>query len=243
MSNLSVYFVSDAHLGIEPPGSVPDRENIFISWLKSIRGTCSHLVILGDLFEFWYEYKHYITKHHFPLFRVLADLVDSGTSVYYLKGNHDFALESFFPENLGIQVCRELILELQGKRIFLTHGDGLPASDKGYRFLRRVLDFSLNRKLFRLIHPDIGMNLARFIGRHSRRIGNEREIKIDEYLEAGNRLMLKNHCDLLFHGHHHLQGIWEVSQGKIVSCGQWLFSLNYAEMKAGDIFLRTLSKK
>ncbi len=238
MMDTPAYFVSDAHLGIEPNGAVPHREERLIEWLRGLRGACSHLAILGDLFEFWYEYEHYIARHHFALYRAFADLIDSGVQVDYLCGNHDFALETFFPE-LGVRTGKELVLEIQGRRVLITHGDGLPASDKGYRFFRKVLDFPFHRKLFRWIHPDLGMNIARFVGRNSRRLGSEREIQIEEYLEAANRKMKEHRCDLMIHGHHHLQGVWEVEQGQVAACGNWLFSLDYIEMRNGVLSLHT----
>ena len=233
-SNLPAYFLSDAHLGANPPGAVTDREARLIAKLREWRGKCSTLVIVGDLFEFWYEYRHYVNRDHFPLYRALGDLVDGGARVCYLCGNHDFALGSFFPTALGVEVHRELVLELQDKRIFLMHGDGIPSSDWGYRFARRVIDLPLNRSLFRSIHPDVGMGLARFIGRGSRKLGEKREIVLQEYLDAARKRMRLHSCGVCIHGHHHLSGIWDVPEGKVIATGQWLFSLEYVRMRDGD---------
>ena len=164
---LPAYFICDAHLGIDPPGCVPDRESKLVRQLESWEGKASHVVIVGDLFEFWYEYRYYVSSAHMELFRVLSELVRSGVQVHLLRGNHDFAYGDFFPKELGVQVHKELVLDIQGKRVYFRHGDGVPKSDRGYRFLRRVLDFPLNRRLFRMIHPDLGMAIARFVGRNS----------------------------------------------------------------------------
>ena len=158
---LPAYFISDAHLGIEPPGAVPDREESLIQLLSSWKGKASHVVVIGDLFEFWYEYSYYVASAHFKLYRAFAELVDSGVEVHLLRGNHDFAYGDFFPKHLGVAVHKSLILEIQGKRVFFTHGDGVAKSDGGYRFLRKVIDLPLNRFLFKQIHPDWGMGLAR----------------------------------------------------------------------------------
>ena len=169
---LPAYFISDAHLGVNPPGAVPDREKALVRFVESLKGRASHLVIVGDLFEFWYEYNDYVNRNHFDLFFALRQLVQSGCDVHLLQGNHDFAYGSFFPKSLGVQVHKDVILEIQGKRVFFRHGDGVAKSDFGYRIFRKILDFPLNRFLFSQIHPDWGMALARFVGRNSRKVGS-----------------------------------------------------------------------
>lgn len=227
MMTKSIYFISDAHLGISLPKSVPNREALLVETLLSWKETASHIVILGDLFEFWYEYRHYVNRHHFQLFKAFAELTSYGVQVHYLKGNHDFALGSFFPEELGVQVHQNLTLDVEGERFYCVHGDGIPRSDRGYRFLRRILDFPLNRFLFSCIHPDIGMRIALRAGNKSRALGKNRPVAIEEYLEAGGKKMKKHQCTYFVHGHHHLSGIWRVPEGHVASGGQWLFSLSY----------------
>lgn len=231
------YFFSDVHLGVFPDKAVKNREEKLLECLKSCAENASHIVFIGDLFEFWYEYKYYVSREHFSLYRVLGDLVDAGVEIHYLMGNHDFALEDFFEKTLGVKTSKNLILETQGKRLYLEHGDGLASSDKGYRFIRRILDFPLNRKLFRLIHPDFGMSLAHFVGRNSRKYGESKIIQLEEYLQKGNQVMQETHSDFFVQGHHHIPGIWNVSNGIVASPGQWLFSLNYLKLENGALEL------
>ena len=147
MESKPAYFISDAHLGVNPPGSITDREETLVLFLREMVGTASHLFLVGDLFEFWYEYRHYVARGHMPLYRVLGDLVDSGTEVHYLMGNHDFALGDFFPNELGVQVHRTYVAEnIQGHSIYLMHGDGVA---KGVvevldKFFHKVFSF-MNR--------------------------------------------------------------------------------------------------
>lgn len=235
--DLPAYFICDAHLGIDPPGAVPDRERKLVEMLHSWCGKASHVVIVGDLFEFWYEYRYYVASSHMPLFMALAALVESGTQVHLLQGNHDFAYGDFFPKALGVQVHKELVLEIQGKRVYFRHGDGVPKSDRGYRFLRRILDFPLNRWLFRQLHPDRGMGLARLVGRNSRKYGECRPINIDEYLDWGNRTLKKNECEICIHGHHHIPGIWNVENGVVASPGEWIKNPAFIRMEKGGIEL------
>lgn len=223
-----IYFISDAHLGAFPENSVKDREEWLIKTLLSWKEKASHIVILGDLFEFWFEYKHYVNRHHFKLFKTFLELKMSGVEVHYIKGNHDFALEDFFPKELGVQVHKEFVLNAHGKKFLCVHGDGIPPSDRGYRFLRRILDFPLNRFLFKLLHPDWGMNLAAIIGKNSRQWNQEVEIDLDSYLKAGENKIKDLGVDYFIHGHHHIQGVWDIPNGQVVSPGQWLFFLSYA---------------
>lgn len=234
---LPAYFLSDAHLGIDPPGAVPEREQKLVELLKSWKGRASHVVIAGDLFEFWFEYRYYVTRSHFKLFCALSELVESGVEVHLLQGNHDFAYESFFPENLGVQVHRDMILEIQGKRIYFHHGDGVPRSDTGYRIMRRILDFPLNRWLFKQIHPDWGMALARFVGRNSRKYGASRDIHFQEYLAWGESILKQKDCQMCIHGHHHESGIWNVDGGIVASSGEWIKKLTFLRMEEGELSL------
>ena len=232
------YFISDAHLGVNPPGAVADRERALVRFLESIKATASHLVIVGDLFEFWYEYNDYVCRNHFDLFFALRELKESGCEIHLLQGNHDFAYGDFFPNSLGIEVHKDLVLEIQGHRVYFRHGDGVAKSDFGYRMMRRVLDFPVNRFLFRQIHPDWGMALARFVGRNSRKVGESRVIKIEEYLQWANRKMKENQCDYCVLGHHHVSGIWPVSNGVVASAGEWIKKLTYLQMEAGEILIK-----
>lgn len=238
--DLPAYFVSDAHLGIEPPGAVPNREAKLVLLLRSWVGKASHVVVVGDLFEFWYEYRYYVASSHMELYRALRELVESGVQVHLLQGNHDFAYGCFFPKNLGVKVHKSLILEIQGKKVFFQHGDGVAKSDVGYRFWRKVLDFPLNRWLFRQLHPDWGMGLARFVGRNSRRYGENKKIRLEEYIEWGESVLVREKCDVCIHGHHHIAGIWNTEKGVIASPGEWIKKSTILRMENGGLELVSL---
>ena len=233
--NSSAYFISDAHLGVNPPGSVPNREQALVRFMESIKGKASHLVIVGDLFEFWYEYNDYVCRNHMDLFFAMRELVKSGCEVHLLQGNHDFAYGDFFPKSLGVLTHKELKLDIHGKKVYFRHGDGVAKSDFGYRLFRRVLDFPLNRFLFRQLHPDWGMALARFVGRNSRKVGESRIIKMEEYLQWANRMLEKTGCSYCILGHHHISGIWNVENGTVASAGDWMKKLTYLRMEAGEL--------
>ena len=224
----AAYFISDAHLGTFPRGSVLGREVHLIDFLKELEGKATHLFIAGDLFEFWYEYDFYSPSRYFKLWRALANLKDCGCEIKLLKGNHDFAYRNFFERELGIETCSHIVAELHGRRVYICHGDGLAKGDIYYWFLRKILDFKLNRFLFKWIHPDIGMRLALYIGSNSRDLNKERIVLEEQYLDKIRKIMRKNGCDTFVHGHNHSGGLWKVPEGVIVNCGQWLFEENYA---------------
>jgi len=236
--DLPAVFISDVHLGVETPSCVPDREKKLVEFLDQLRGKVSHLVIVGDLFEFWYEYNDYVCRNHFELFFSLRELVKSGVAVHVLQGNHDFAYGDFFPKTLGVQVHKQLVLNIQGQKVLVRHGDGVAKSDYGYRLLRKILDFPLNRWLFRQVHPDWGMGLARFVGRNSRKAGESRVIKMEEYLSWAEKAMKREHCDRCVLGHHHVSGVWPVSNGVVASAGDWMKKLSYVQMEAGEFSLK-----
>jgi UDP-2,3-diacylglucosamine hydrolase len=165
----------------------------------------------------------------------MRELVKSGCEVHLLQGNHDFAYGDFFPKSLGVLTHKELKLDIQGKKVYFRHGDGVAKSDFGYRLFRRVLDFPLNRFLFRQLHPDWGMALARFVGRNSRKVGESRIIKMEEYLHWANCMLEKTGCSYCILGHHHISGIWNVENGTVASAGDWMKKLTYLRMEAGEL--------
>lgn len=234
------YFISDAHLGIEPPGCLPNREKRLVELLCSWKGTASHVVIVGDLFEFWFEYRDYVSKNHLALIRALAELVESGVSVHLFRGNHDFALGSFFEKSVGVHVHDRAVLEIQGKRVYVAHGDGVIKSDWKYRLFRKILDCPVNRWLFRMFHPDFGMSLARFVGRNSRRLGENNVAPVAEYLEWGKKVLREENCDICVHGHHHLAGIWKVENGVVASPGEWIKKFTVLQLENGELSLKDI---
>ena len=160
------YFVSDAHIG----GGNPDAEQRLFRFLESIRGKAESLYILGDLFEFWFEYGRAIPKPGFRALAELAELRRTGTRIGYLKGNHDFWFKDFWRRELGAEAADEMEVKLDGKRVFLAHGDRL---DRAFvpQFFRILMRSRLNGWLYSLLHPDIGIGLANSVARMSRAEG------------------------------------------------------------------------
>jgi len=234
----TAYFVSDAHLGIALRGH-EDREQHLVSWLSSIRSHAASLFVVGDLFDFWIEYAHAIRPAYFTVLHHIRTLVDEGVVVHYLAGNHDFALGPFLQETVGIRLYSDhLETTLQGKKIHLHHGDGLIKGEIGYRFLRSVLRNPLNQALYKLLHPDIGVPLAKLFSTSSRRFMNRRccERKRAEYLERA-RAYLSQGSDIVVFGHTHWPEIREMDGKLYCNTGEWIRRYTYAKLEGGELSL------
>ncbi len=228
------YFISDLHLGAAHAGLDPDREILVLRFLREKAAAASHLFILGDLFEFWMEYRSYVPKEHFRILAALEALARQGVEVHYLSGNHDFNLGGFFREHVGLRVhADEIRVELQGKRLLLLHGDGLAKSDWRYRIMKKVFRHRLSGFLFRLLHPDFGMGLARWSSKASRDQHQNRPRHMDEYEAAGRALLAEGSHDVLIHGHTHAAFVKEFPEGIYVNSGEWLTRMEYVAMENG----------
>jgi UDP-2,3-diacylglucosamine hydrolase len=234
-----VYFVSDLHFGARYAKANPDREAHFVRFLETRAAGAEKLFILGDLFEFWMEYRNYVPKHHFRVLAALARLAERGVEVHYLSGNHDFNLGSFFGDSLGLKVHQGPVsVELQGRRIHLLHGDGLAFSDWKYRLVKKIMLHPLSNAAFRLLHPDLGMALAKKLSALSRDRHGNRPRFLEQYEKASRKLMSQGH-DALIHGHSHAGFVKQVPEGTYVNSGEWLERMEYVSLKDGVFSLET----
>lgn len=237
--NRPAYFVSDLHLGADYKRARPGREGQFRRFLESVASRGSHLFILGDLFEFWMEYRNYIPKQHFGTLSALERLAGAGVEVHYLSGNHDFNLGTFFRDSLGVKVHHQpLEVEIQGRKLLLLHGDGLAASDWKYRLVKKVTVHPWSNWWFRLLHPDWGMELARSLSRLSRDRHGYRPRLLAEYEAACRKLLARGH-DAVMHGHTHAGFVRKLPEGVYVNSGEWLERMEYVSLRDGEFTLET----
>ncbi len=228
-----IYFVSDLHFGANPERCYPERELRFRDFLETLHGKATHLFILGDLFEFWMEYRQFVPKRHFAVLAALQALARSGVEVHYLSGNHDFSLGRFFEEHLGLHTHSSRVeMDLQGRKCLLLHGDGLAASDWKQRWAKKIMTHPASLFSFKLLHPDLGMTLARGVSGASRARHDNRPRKLDEY-ELAARDLLGRGFDIVMHGHTHAAFIKDFPEGRYVCTGEWMEKLNYVEMREG----------
>ena len=229
----AVYFLSDAHLGAESREAEAVREARLHEFLTDLVGRAAALFIVGDLFDFWFEYASAIPRRHFATLALLGDLRRAGIEIHYLNGNHDFWLGPFLSRDLGLRThAGALALELQGRRIWLHHGDGLVGGDLGYRALKKVIRHPASVRLLQLLHPDLGLPLAHFFSRERRRLDGDRlwrEIAEPRFAEGFDTVMVG-------HFHH----VYERRDGEhaLFLLGDWIDHFTYVVLENGRFNLQ-----
>jgi UDP-2,3-diacylglucosamine hydrolase len=236
----AAYFISDAHLGAKAPDA-EEREVRLIGFLENITHKASQLFIVGDLFDFWIEYKHAIRPDYFHVLYELRRLKKQGVEIHYLAGNHDFALGTFMSEKLGIAVHPSgcLNLTLQGRTIYLSHGDGLMPSDRGYRVLKKILRNPQCQRIYRLLHPNWGVPLAEGFSRTSRDQISFRspESEWNAYRQVAKN-MLNEGPDIVVFGHTHYPEMCSWNGKIYCNIGDWIQHFTYAVLENGEIHLK-----
>jgi UDP-2,3-diacylglucosamine hydrolase len=165
-----IYFLSDFHLGAPNYQSSLQREKKIVSFLESIRQSASAIFIVGDIFDFWYEYKQVVPKGYVRLLGKLAEITDSGIPIHFFVGNHDMWMRNYFQKELNMAVYFEpKTFEWKGKKLFIAHGDGLGPEDHGYKFIKSIFRNPFCKWLFGLLHPSWGMGIANYFSRKSRK--------------------------------------------------------------------------
>ncbi len=228
---VKAFFISDLHLGAEDGTDEIRKQELVHRFLQMVRQEATHLFLVGDFFDFWYEYRTVIPKQYFNILTDLAEVTRAGVIVHYLAGNHDFALGEFFERDLNIRTWPdEMTIELAGKKFFLFHGDGLAKHDVGYRFLKRFLRNKFNQKVFRLIHPDYGIKLANLASGSSRKYTNQQNDLRDEsdYIEFARERFAEG-FDYVLMGHRHNPLVHEEDGHKYINLGDWISKFSYAE--------------
>lgn len=225
-----VYFISDIHLGapsLEPSFEERRRKEL-LKFFNTVEREGSRLVIVGDLFDFWYEYKHVVPKKFFWLYSILRRLVDRGIAVDYIAGNHDFYLGEFFSKTVGLTVYQDgLSEEIAGKKFLVIHGDGLAVRDGGYRMLKRILRNRSVQSLIRWTHPDLVFAMAKAFSKKSREYTTSKDFgEADGMLLFAER-KLKEGYDFVVMGHNHVPKFERLGGGVYVNLGDWLGNFTY----------------
>jgi len=223
-----IYFFSDAHLGIGASESDREKEQQIVAFLDMVARDGRELFIVGDLFDYWFEYRSVVPRGYVRLLGKLAALVDAGIAVTYLAGNHDFWMRGYLREELGIAIHGEPIERtLAGKRFYICHGDGLDPTDRGYRFLKRVFRNKVNIGLFSLLHPDLATAIARWSSQTSRKHTQDKPREEKSLLEfAAQRI--REGCHVVIMGHSHVPTLTPVNGGTYVNLGDWIRHCSYA---------------
>jgi UDP-2,3-diacylglucosamine hydrolase len=218
-----LYFISDLHLGLQETEIEKRKEALLVSLLSHIRSDAEKLFILGDLFDYWFEYKRVIQKGFFRTLTALADLSEAGTEIHYIIGNHDFLHRDFFEREVGVKLYHEpLSITLEGKKFFLGHGDGLVENDLGYRILKKVFRNKPAQKIYSLLHPDLGIKLASSTSKTSRTYTSEKNYgEVDGLKKTAFRLIEEGYDYVMF-GHTHRRTFEKHRDGYYINLGSWL---------------------
>jgi UDP-2,3-diacylglucosamine hydrolase len=234
MSEKPVYVVSDTHLGAVPR----ETERAFRGFLDHVATHAQALLINGDLFDFWFEYRHVVLREHFRVVAALADVVDAGVKVWFVGGNHDAWGGSFLRDEVGIELLNGPVeMTLAGRRALVAHGDGVGSGDFKYRALKAVIRHPVSIGAFRVLHPDFGRWIAGRASSTEHKAGGDaaargRAAYIRQWAEE--RLRADPTLELVLAGHAHLASVTEVEPGRFyVNSGDWLGTFDYVVLPPG----------
>lgn len=241
----NIYFLSDFHLGAPNFSDSLVREKKIVAFLNSIKKDADEIFILGDMFDFWYEYKTAVPKGYTRLFGKLAELTDAGIPIHFFVGNHDMWMKDYFQKELNISVYFEPIsIERFDKKLFVAHGDGLGPGDHGYKFLKKVFRNKICQWLFGAIHPSIGMGIANYFSKKSR----EKTGSADEHFLGEDKEWLfifckeelkKKHYDYFIFGHRHYPIKQALNnESYYVNLGDWIKNFTYAVLNNETLELK-----
>nr|NQU89314.1 UDP-2,3-diacylglucosamine diphosphatase [Bacteroidota bacterium] len=247
-----IYFISDFHFGIPDREASSVREHKFMRWLDMVKAEAKEIFLLGDLFDFWFEYKTVVPKGYVRLLGKLAEIVDAGIPIHFFRGNHDMWAFDYLEKEIGMKLYRNpIIREFWDKKVFISHGDGLGPGDHGYKFIKYVFERKINQSLFRWIHPDIGTRLGLFWSRRSRyanliRESREKEADIEpDFQKARLAIFCKNwlpkngHIDYFIFGHWHIPNIELIGDNSYyVHLGDWITHFTYGEFTRDGFVLK-----
>jgi UDP-2,3-diacylglucosamine hydrolase len=240
MSQGAAYFFADAHLGTESEQREAARQARLHRFLSDLPGRATSLFVMGDLFDFWFEYHTAIPRRHFPTLCALQRVREAGVEITYLTGNHDFWLGRFLEEELGIRTRDGAVsLDLQGRRIWLHHGDGLIGGDLGYRVLKKVLRNPVSIRLYRLLHPDLGIPLAHWVSGRSRHAQGRRPLEGDRLTREIATPRFAEGYDAVLIGHFHQTYEHRQDGREFFVLGDWIEQFTYVVLENGRFRLAT----
>lgn len=230
-----IYFASDFHLGVPNHEKSLVREKLAVKWLDEIKADAAEVYLMGDLFDFWFEYKHTIPKGFTRILGKIAELCDAGIPVYLFTGNHDMWMYDYLPQELGVTIYKEPITKVyNNKKFYLGHGDGLGPGDHGYKFIKKIFANPICQWLFARLHPNFGIGMAKYWSKTSRaHTGNADEKYLGEENEwlaiYSKEILKKEPVDFFIFGHRHLPINVKINgNAQYINLGDWITYFTYA---------------
>lgn len=243
-----IYFASDFHLGVPNFEKSLEREKLIVKWLDEIKQDASEIYLMGDLFDFWFEYKYTAPKGFVRLLGKIAEIVDAGIPVTLFTGNHDMWMFDYLPKELGVTIHRKPVTrEYNGKKFYLGHGDGLGPGDKGYKFIKKIFSNPFCQWLFARLHPNFSMWMANYWSKTSRISNGNDDAKFtgeeNEWLVVyAKELLEKEHVDFFIFGHRHLPLTINLkNNSKYINLGEWMNYKTYAVFDGTNLELKYYS--
>ena len=240
-----IYFASDFHLGVPSYEKSLEREKRIVKWLEEIRQDAGAIYLMGDVFDFWFEYRQTAPKGFIRLLGKIAEITDSGIPVTLFTGNHDMWMFDYLPKEIGVTIYREPITRTyNGKKFYLGHGDGLGPGDKGYKFIKRMFASSFCQWLFARLHPNFGMGMAHYWSHTSRASNGAKDETFHgeekEWLAIyAKEVLEKEHFDYFIFGHRHLpMDIQLPGNSRYVNLGEWINYNSYAVFDGQELELK-----
>lgn len=232
--NEAYLFISDIHLGLQSPVVEKRKERLLVKFLNFAQENAKELYIVGDLFDYWFEYKKVYQKGFFRTLTALQDLTENGITVHYIIGNHDFMHLNFFKDEIGTLMHEDAIdVTLGDKRFFIGHGDGMVKNDYGYNILKKVLRNKGLQKIYSWLHPDIGVSLASSTSKSSRGYTTKKNYGEEDGLFSAAKTKIDDGFDYVLFGHLHKRCLLEYNKGYYVNLGSWLDAPCYGIFRGG----------
>ncbi len=237
-----IYFASDQHFGAPTYKKSKIREKIFLDWLNNIKKDAQVLFLLGDLFDFWFEYKHVVPKGFVRILGKLAELTDSGVKIIFFTGNHDLWMHNYLQKEIGLLLfTHKQTFKINGKIFLIGHGDGLGPGDKGYKRMKKVFTSTFNKKLFGWLHPDLGMALGKYLSTKNKLLSGDSDVKFlgaeNEWLvQYAKKKLQEKHFDYFIFGHRHLPlEIKLTEKSTYINLGDWISYFTYASFNGKEV--------
>ena len=248
--NKKIYFLSDFHLGAPDAASSLQREKQIVRFLDQIKSDASEIFLVGDMFDFWYEYRKVVPKGYTRLLGKLAELSDADIPMHFFVGNHDMWMKDYFQRELNIPIYFEpKEFERNGKRFLIGHGDGLGPGDKGYKFLKKIFRNPVCQWLFGILPPFFGMGLANYLSRRSRaQTGASEEVFLGEDKEwliiYCKDILKEKKFDFFVFGHRHLAIDFRLNDNsRYINLGDWIHYYTYAVFDGEKLELKSFLDK
>lgn len=248
MTYKKTYFISDVHLGAPALNNNPEREKLFVSWLEEAGKDAGEIFMLGDIFDFWYEYKKVVPRGFVRTLGKIAELTDKGITVHFFTGNHDVWVYDYLPSETGVIVHRENYVYTIGDKVFyLGHGDGLNPNEKGYLMLKRLFTSKTAQFMFSRLHPNIALWFGHKWAKNSRMSkGTTPEYYNENGKESAIQFAInhsqKNKIDYYIFGHRHILHEEEIKPNvKVFMLGEWFNFFSYAVFDGNKVELKKYS--